>query len=121
MWYQHFATYIRGLGFAASATDTSLFVYKEGAATAYLLLYVDDIILTASSTDLLRRLTGLLHSEFAMTDLGDLHHFLGISVTRSSDGLFLSQRQYAVDLLQRAGMAECHSTSTPVDTRACRP
>jgi len=83
-----------------------------------LLLYVDDIILTASSADLLRRLTGLLHSEFAMTDLGDLHHFLGISVTRSSDGLFLSQRQYAVDLLQRAGMAECHSTSTPVDTRA---
>jgi len=37
--------------------------------------------LDAFSTDLLRRLTGLLHSEFAMTDLGDLHHFLGISVT----------------------------------------
>jgi hypothetical protein len=53
-----------------------------------------------------------------MTDLGDLHHFLGISVTRSSDGLFLSQRQYAADLLQRAGMAECHSTATPVDTHA---
>jgi hypothetical protein len=52
-----------------------------------------------------------------MTDLGELHHFLGISVTRSSDGLFLSQRQYAVDL-QKAGMAECHSTSTPVDSRA---
>jgi len=81
-WYQRFATYIRGLGFAALATDTSLFVYKEGAATAYLLLYVDDIILTASSTDVLRWLTGLLHSEFAMTDLGDQHHFLGISVTR---------------------------------------
>ena len=53
-----------------------------------------------------------------MTDLGDLHHFLGISVTRSSDGLFLSQRQYALDLLQWAGMAKCHSTSTPVDARA---
>jgi len=53
-----------------------------------------------------------------MTDLGDLHHFLGISVTRSADGLFLSQRQYAVDLLQRAGMIECHSTATPVDARA---
>jgi hypothetical protein len=44
-----------------------------------------------------------LSSEFAMTDLGALH-FLGIVVTRSSDGLFLSQRQYAVELLQRAGM-----------------
>jgi hypothetical protein len=52
-----------------------------------------------------------------MTDLGDLHHFLNIAVMRSSDGLLLSQRQYVVELLQRAGMAECHSTTTPVDTR----
>ena len=52
-----------------------------------------------------------------MTDLGDLHHFLDISVTRDSSGLFLSQRQYAVDLLQRAGMSECHSTATHVDVR----
>jgi hypothetical protein len=59
-----------------------------------------------------------LSSEFAMTDLGAFHHFLGIVVTRSSDGLFLSQQQYAVELLQRAGMAECHSTLTPVDTHA---
>ena len=72
----------------------------------------------ASTPTLLQRITERLHSEFAMTDLGDLHHFLGISVTRSSDGLFLSQRQYALDLLQWAGMAECHSTSTPVDARA---
>jgi hypothetical protein len=59
-----------------------------------------------------------LHSEFAMTDLGDLHHFLDISVTQSPEGSFLSQCQYAVDLLQRAGMAESHPTATPVDTRA---
>jgi hypothetical protein len=101
-----------------SASDTSLFVYKEGADIAYLMLYVDDIILTASSTRLLLRLTELLHFEFTMTDLGDLHHFLGISVTRSKDGFFLSQRQYAADLLQRAGMAECHPTATHVDTHA---
>lgn len=61
---------------------------------------------------------GRLHSEFAMTDLGTLHHFLDISVSRSSSDLFLSQRRYAQDLLQRVGMAECHSTKTHVDTRA---
>ena len=66
------------------------FVYKEGTTIAYLLLYVDDIILTASSPELLRRITTRLHAEFAMTDLGDLHHFLGIAVSRSTDGLFLS-------------------------------
>jgi hypothetical protein len=117
-WYQRFATFLRRLGFVASTSDTSLFVLKEGASIAYLLLYVDDIVLAASSSTLLQHIMAKLSSEFAMTNLGDLHHFLGISVTRSPDGLFLSQRQYAVDLLQRAGMSECHSTATPVDTQA---
>jgi hypothetical protein len=117
-WHQRFSSFEQRSGFTVSASDTSLFFYKKGTDIAYLLLYVDDIILTASTTQLLRRLTELLHSEFAMTDLGDLHHFLGISVTRSKDDLFLSQRQYAADLLQRGGMAECHPTATPVDTQA---
>ncbi|WVZ93845.1 hypothetical protein U9M48_039799 [Paspalum notatum var. saurae] len=55
--------------------------------------YFKSIVLTASSSALLQCVTALLHSEFAMMDLGALHHFLGISVTRSSDGLFLSETQ----------------------------
>ena len=74
-------------------------IYKDGDSVAYLLLYVDDIVLTASSPALLRHITECLSSEFAMTDLGALHHFLSISVTRSANGMFLSQRQYAVELL----------------------
>jgi hypothetical protein len=117
-WYQRFTSFIRQLGFVASTSDISLFVLRKGGSLAYLLLYVDDIILTALCSTLLEKIMAKLASEFAMTDLGDLHHFLGISVTRSSDGLLLSQRQYAVDLLQRAGMAECHSTATLVGTQA---
>ena len=52
-WNQRFASYIRTIGFAASKSDTSLFVYKEGARIAYLLLYVYDIILTVPSPKLL--------------------------------------------------------------------
>jgi hypothetical protein len=92
-WYQRFATFI------ASTSDTSLFIFREGTSLAYLLMYVDDIVLTASSSALLQRIMARLSSEFTMTDLGALHHFLGIVVTRSSDGLFLSQQQYAVELL----------------------
>jgi hypothetical protein len=116
-WNQRFSAFISSIGFTTSKSDASLFVYKAGDDMAYLLLYVDDIIVTASSPALLQHVTSRLSSEFAMTDLGDLQHFLGISVTRDSSGMFLSQRQYVVELLQRAGMSECHPTATPVDAQ----
>ncbi|GJT73970.1 ribonuclease H-like domain-containing protein, partial [Tanacetum coccineum] len=83
---------------------------------AYLLLYVDDIILTASSTAFLQSIIATLHAEFSMTDLGPLNYFLGISVTRNTSGMFLSQQKYASKLLERAGMLTCNPCRTPVDT-----
>lgn len=50
-----------------------------------------------------------------MKDLGELHHFLGMEVQRTGDSLFLSQRQYMIDILNHAGMANCKPVSTPVD------
>jgi hypothetical protein len=58
----------------------------------------------------------LLRSEFSMTNLGLLHHFLNIAVLRDSSGIFLSQRQYIIDLLSRDGMLDCQPSRTPVDT-----
>ena len=71
------ASYLLSIGFVEAKSDTSLFVYQRGSDTAYLLLYVDDIVLTASSTNLLWRIISALQREFAMKDLGELHHFLG--------------------------------------------
>jgi hypothetical protein len=85
---------------------------------AFLLLYVDDIVLIASSMSFLQRIIKALRQEFSMTDMGSLHHFLGVSVQRQSDSLFLSQRQYMLDILERAGMLNCKPCSTPVDTHA---
>jgi hypothetical protein len=53
-WYSRFATYLITLGFVEAKSDTSLFVFRHNADTVYLLLYVDDIVLTTSSTTLLR-------------------------------------------------------------------
>jgi hypothetical protein len=74
------------MGFTASKFDASLLVYKYRDRIAYLPLYVDDIILTASSRELLQLIMACLHYEFAMMDLGDLHHFLGISLTCDNFG-----------------------------------
>jgi len=50
--------------------------------------------------------------------MGQLHHFLGVSVAHCDDGLFLSQQQYTLDILERAGMSTCKPCSTPVDVHS---
>ncbi|GJV57137.1 ribonuclease H-like domain-containing protein [Tanacetum coccineum] len=117
-WFQRFASYITRVGFHHSRCDTSLFIYRQGMDTAYLLLYVDDIVLTASSSDLLQRIISSLHQEFAMTDLGPLNYFLGIFVTLNSFGLFLSQAKYAGEILEKAHMGNYNPNRTPVDTES---
>ncbi|WVZ79627.1 hypothetical protein U9M48_027185, partial [Paspalum notatum var. saurae] len=114
-WYSRFASHLLSLGFHETKSDTSLFVFHHGSDTVYLLLYVDYIVLTASSEGLLRRIIGALQQEFSMKDLGELHHFLGMQVQRCHGSLLLSQQQY-MDILERAGMADCKPCSTPVDT-----
>nr|GEW31248.1 putative ribonuclease H-like domain-containing protein [Tanacetum cinerariifolium] len=89
---------------------------NHGSQVAYLLIYVDDIILTASSPVLFQQIVDTLHKEFDMTDLRALNYFLGISVVRHPTGLLLSQKKYAIQLLERAHMANCNPSRTPVDT-----
>jgi hypothetical protein len=88
-WYHCFASYLVPLGFVEAKSDTSLFVYRHGADTAYLLLYFDDIILTTSSPELLQCTTTALQQQFMMKGLNPLHHFL--DVEQRSDGLVLHQ------------------------------
>ena len=102
-WYCRFATFLLTLGFIEAKSDTSLFVYRRGDETSYLLLYVDDIVLTASSQRLLQSVISSLQQEFAMKDLGQLHHFLGVTVEPRPSGLLLHQRQYALDILEGLG------------------
>jgi hypothetical protein len=117
-WYSRFANFLLTLGFTKARSDTSLFIYHRGSDMVYLLLYVDDIVLTASFNSLLRWTITALQAKFSMKDLGTLHHFLGIIVSRTSSGLHLSQRQYILDILDRAGMSECKPCSTLVETNA---
>ncbi|GJU96161.1 ribonuclease H-like domain-containing protein [Tanacetum coccineum] len=104
--------------FSHSRCDSSLLIYTQGTDTAYLLLYVDDIVLTDSCESLLQQIIRSLHEEFAITYLGPLNYFLGISVTHDSSGLFLSQKKYAIEILDRAHMDNCNPSRTLIDTES---
>jgi histone deacetylase 1/2 len=80
----------------------------------YLLVYVDDIILISSSNVVAGCLVSMLSGDFTVKDLGALHYFLGLEVSRSSAGLTLTQHKYSLDLLRRAGMLKCKHANNPM-------
>lgn len=73
------------------------------------------MVVTGNDPDERKALQSYLSSEFEMKDLGHLKYFLGIEVSRSDKGIFLSQRKYALDLLQETGMSACQPANTPVE------
>lgn len=113
-WFQRLSKFLFTLGFRGSNADSSLFIYKNSGCVIYLLVYVDDIIITGSDNNFLTSLISRLSQEFKLRDLGDLHYFLGIQVIRHNDGLILSQHKYFQDILKLAGMESSKPCSTPL-------
>ncbi|XP_030461333.2 uncharacterized mitochondrial protein AtMg00810-like [Syzygium oleosum] len=101
----------------ASKADPSLFVYASSRGRVYLLLYVDDILVTGDTPELLRSLITRLSQEFAMKDLGPLHYFLGIEAHHRSDGTLLSQAKYVDSLLRKFDLVKVKPVSTPLASK----
>jgi hypothetical protein len=116
VWYSRFSAKLRDLGFMPSKEDTSLFIYTRQQVTMFLLVYVDDIIVTSSCPTAVDALLKDLSTEFTLKDLVQLHYFLGIQVIRDDVGVTLCQEKYAADLLEKVGMKNCNSVATPLST-----
>jgi len=112
-WNACFTQFLPSLGFATTYSDSSLFVKHVGSQIVVLLLYVDDIILTGSASAAILQVIQALSTEFDITDLGSLHFFLGIQITHTSTGLFLSQSKYVEDLLLKSEMVDAKPCDTP--------
>lgn len=117
-WFEKFSGFLINAGFIMSDSDHSLFFYFSNSEVLLLLLYVDDIILIGSSSCLLSSFVSTLSTSFSMKDLGDLHYFLGMEVTKSNsrNNLLLTQRKYTLQLLEKTTMLECNPSSTPVES-----
>ena len=96
--------------------DSSLFMYKSTNLIIYVLVYVDDIIVTGSDSHAIHRLINCLQLDFAIKDLGPLHFFLGIEVVPVPNGLFLTQHRYIMDLLSLTKMAYAKPISFPMSS-----
>ncbi|XP_019091125.1 PREDICTED: uncharacterized protein LOC109128725 [Camelina sativa] len=115
-WYTELKTYLLSLGFNNSLVDTSLFVLHHSTDWIYLLVYVDDILITGNQRSTIQHILHLLADRFSIKDPEDLNYFLGLEAHRTSHGLHLSQRKYILDLLHRHNMINGNPVCTPMAT-----
>ena len=90
---------MRSFCYHQSNSDHTLFLKKQHGKITALIVYVDEMVVTGNDPDERKALQSYLSSEFKMKDLGHLKYFLGIEVSRFDEGIFLSQRKYALYLL----------------------
>ena len=103
-WFEKLTKALTGFGIVQSYEDYSLFTYIKGDKSVRVLIYVDDLIVTGNNLDMMVKFKKYLSDCFHMKDLEKAKYFLGIEIARSPQGMFLSQRKYALDIADEAGM-----------------
>ncbi|XP_040374694.1 uncharacterized protein LOC112199378 [Rosa chinensis] len=114
-WFSKFSNAIQKAGYRQSKADYSLFTRVVGNSFTAVLIYVDDIVITGNDPKAIELLKAFLHKEFRIKDLGNLKYFLGIEVSRSKKGIFISQRKYALDILLDAGLTGARPCHFPME------
>lgn len=117
-WFQRLSSALISLGFRGSKTDPSLFIYSDHGTIMYMLVYVDDIILTRNNNRAIDHIVYSLSKSFAVQDMGPLSYFLGIEVVHKASDIILSQRKYINELLARENLSHSKSVPSPCTTSA---
>ena len=114
-WSDKIGQYLVTIGFQIFNSNFSLYVKRTNRGIVLVVIYVDDLIITGDSDADINEVKLLLKQKYEMKDLGELRYFLGIEVIRSPSGIWLSQRQYGLDMLSKYGMTGCKPISVPLE------
>ncbi|KAG2875815.1 hypothetical protein PC117_g27363 [Phytophthora cactorum] len=116
VWNETFDEFVCSIGFQVSAFDPCLYIKVVDGHCVLVLVYVDDVLITGSSPELIARTKTDLKTRFEMTDSGKCAFVLGIELVDGPDGsVTMCQRRYVDDILKRFAMDECKAVVSPVD------
>jgi hypothetical protein len=115
-WYGKLTEHLLKLNFKHfNLDDATLFVKKVGKTVVYLVVYVYDLLITGNNENYIASIKKELKKGFEMTDLRHLDYYLGIEVIQNPKYIFISQKKYIGELLNKFGMVECNLVSTPME------
>ena len=115
-WFGHFGFVVQEFDMTRSTSNHSIFYHHTSLGQCiYPIVYVDDIVITCSDQEGIRKLKQHLFSHFQIKDFGKLKYFLGIEKAQSNSSMVISQRKYVLDILEEIGMLDCKPVNTPMD------
>ena len=114
-WFAKLSKALLSFGFTQSYEDYSLFSLVQGDVCLHILVYVDDFIIAGNDISTIHRFKNYLHNCFKMKDLGKLKYFLGLEIARGPEGIFVSQRKYALDIITECGLLGAKPCSVPTE------
>nr|GEZ15160.1 retrovirus-related Pol polyprotein from transposon TNT 1-94 [Tanacetum cinerariifolium] len=114
-WFAKLSNALLSFGYKQSKANYSLFTTTNPEGFTAVLVYVDDLIITSNDSTQIDLLKRQFRSQFHMKDLGALHYFLGLKVTKADSGLFVFQKKYTLEMLQDAGVLNSRPYKLPMD------
>lgn len=114
-WYSRIENYFVKEGFEKCDFEHTLFI-KAGAGGTFLIvsLYVDDLIFTGNCEHMFVKFKESMKQEFDMSDLSKMRYFLGVEVMQCTEGIYISQKKFARELLERFGMERSNFVANPI-------
>lgn len=115
-WNKRIDTFLHSVGFQKCSVEHGVYVKAASSTEIFLIcLYVDDLLITSSSSTSIELLKESLKKEFEMTDLGILSYFLGLKFAYTEKGIFMHQKKYISEVLKKFNTMECNPTETPAE------
>jgi hypothetical protein len=115
-WYSRLDKYLRQQGYRKGNTDSNLYIKEEHDSLVIVEIYVDDIIFGSDNDQLSQQFVESMQNEFEMSMLGEMKFFLGLQITQSDEGIFISQTKYINEMLKKFQMQDCKPVGTPMVT-----
>lgn len=113
-WFSKLLQELLTQGFIQSKNDCSFFFKKQGSSTTFLVVYVDNILITGNDAAAILAIKSHLDKVFSNKDHGLLHYFLGMEVSHFSDGMVITQQKFTKELLQSSGLIDFRKALTPL-------
>jgi len=116
-WNQKLDASLVSLGFHHYVDEHGMYTHGKGGGRLIVGVYADDLIITGGDAVAVSKFKAQMRNTFRMSDLGLLSYYLGLEVTQGLDGITLRQSAYATKILEKAGLAACNSSATPMEMK----